>query len=61
MKLRCYCCGESLDVSRVALVTMQYGEVDRVFVFKPDHVERVDDEAPHELVDRVDFSKAPQS
>jgi len=42
MKPRCYCCGEQIK-GKVALVSMSFDNVDRVFVMKPDHVVRVDD------------------
>ncbi len=42
MKLRCYCCGEGLDKNFV-LVSMSKSDVDRVFVMKTEHVERVKD------------------
>ena len=49
MKLRCYCCGEPLT-GEIALMTNSHDSVDRVFVLKPDHVERVDDTAKCLLV-----------
>lgn len=52
MQLRCYCCGEPLGVTFV-LVTMRTGAVDRAFVAKPDHVERMDD-VQSVLVSRAD-------
>ena len=41
MKLRCYCCGEPIK-GQVALATMSPDTVDRVFVVKIDHIERLD-------------------
>ena len=47
MNLRCYCCGDAIEAS-ISLVAYQ-DNVDRVFVFKPEHVERVD-EAAHQML-----------
>lgn len=41
MRLQCYCCGEEVD-GVIALITMSDSSVDRVFVMKPEHTERVD-------------------
>lgn len=49
MKLRCYCCGEPIT-GQIALVSTRPDAVDRVFVMKPEHVERADDTAQTMLV-----------
>ncbi len=41
MKFQCYCCGEEVN-GALALVTMSESSVDRVFVMKPEHTERVE-------------------
>ncbi len=41
MKFQCYCCGEKVN-GALALVTMSESSVDRVFVMKPEHTERVE-------------------
>lgn len=53
MRMRCYCCGETLE-SRVALVTLRKPEelVDVVFLMKPEHVDRVDHEPQSEVIER---------
>lgn len=42
MKFQCYCCGDEVG-EVIALVTMSESSVDRVFVMKPEHTDRVDD------------------
>lgn len=42
MKFQCYCCGEEVD-GVIALITMSDRSVDRVFVMKPEHTERVEE------------------
>lgn len=44
MKVRCYCCGEAIKGQSVVLVSYT-DEADRVFLFKPEHVEKVDKDA----------------
>ena len=51
MNLRCYCCGETIEFRLVALVSLSEDEVDRVFVMKPSHTDRVED-AKVEVVER---------
>ncbi len=42
MNFRCYCCGEETG-DEFALVSMSESTVDRVFIMKPEHVERVEE------------------
>lgn len=43
LNLHCYCCGDPITQSRFALVQYTTGDpVDRVFVFKMDHLGRID-------------------
>lgn len=49
LTLRCYCCGEMIEGS-IALLSMSKGEVDRVFVAKPEHLENFDESLLHSLI-----------
>lgn len=53
MKMQCYCCGDPLDLAKpFALVSLSGSGVDRVFVMKPEHTDRVND-APAIVIVKV--------
>lgn len=42
-QLICYCCGHEILTNSFALVSMKGDGNDRMFLFLPEHVKRVDD------------------
>ena len=53
MKLKCYCCGNPVEKERFSLVTLEGLFSDRVFIMRPEHVERISNDAITMLVKEI--------